>query len=385
MSRFSLLVSGDEEPFTLGHNITLGRHLDNDLVLAGEDVHEYHARIELSPRGATLVPLSSAVVLLNDRPVDAAIGLGPGDRMTLGQHLLILRDNAQPGAIEGWELKALDSESVVPLEGDILVGRGENCELRIQDSHISRVHARFSLCSGNVWLHDMSSSNGTFVNGDRLMGSWEVFHGDEVFFDRSGFQLVGRAPDITPVITHRGQYSGSGEEQPQVRAQTELALPGTAEVPSVANQAEALISAVSVTGPCIEGVNEFSQGQVIPLEPGHYIVGRAPESEIYLPESSVSLRHAEIERRLDGCYLINLISTNGTWVNGEEIQTARLNHGDVLSFGRVQFRFRDEQAADLSPSHSTSIRWKNPVHGWGPWVIVSFIAAALLLAAIFYQ
>ena len=52
---------------------------------------------------------------------------------------------------------------------------------------------------GAIWLEDLRSANGTYVNGDRIAGAWRVFHGDEISFDTIRYQLIGDAPDLTPI------------------------------------------------------------------------------------------------------------------------------------------------------------------------------------------
>ena len=51
---YILVLEGEQIP--LGGSVTLGRHLDNDLVLAGEDVLDYHLRIEVGVRGPQAFP-----------------------------------------------------------------------------------------------------------------------------------------------------------------------------------------------------------------------------------------------------------------------------------------------------------------------------------------
>ncbi len=53
-------------------------------------------------------------------------------------------------------------------EGVTLVGRGEDCAFSLDDPSVSRAHARLSLMEGSLTVTDLRSSNGTFVNGERL-------------------------------------------------------------------------------------------------------------------------------------------------------------------------------------------------------------------------
>lgn len=76
-----------------------------------------------------------------------------------------------------------------------------------------------------------------------------------------------------------------------------------------------------------------------PLEEETTSVGRHPDSVVVLEFPSVSGHHATIELREDGYYLVDHKSSNGTRVNGAEIEEARLNDGDRVSFGDVQSAF----------------------------------------------
>jgi pSer/pThr/pTyr-binding forkhead associated (FHA) protein len=82
-------------------------------------------------------------------------------------------------------------------------------------------------------------------------------------------------------------------------------------------------------------------GRVFALSFGRHLIGRSAETGIQLPEASVSLRHAEVDVRPDGVQLMNLISTNGTWLNGAQVHTGRLRHGDIIRLGRVTLQFHD--------------------------------------------
>jgi hypothetical protein len=49
------------------------------------------------------------------------------------------------------------------------IGRGDDCEVRIDDVHVSRKHVAVSISGGQWHVRDLQSSNGVFVNGDRVV------------------------------------------------------------------------------------------------------------------------------------------------------------------------------------------------------------------------
>jgi len=68
---------------------------------------------------------------------------------------------------------------VLPLvEGDNVLGRDEDVALRIDDPGISRRHALIRIARGEATLTDLSSKNGTYLRGGRLVGSVALQDGD---------------------------------------------------------------------------------------------------------------------------------------------------------------------------------------------------------------
>lgn len=91
------------------------------------------------------------------------------------QYQLIMRSGPTPGA-------------AYTLEGDqITIGRDSTNGITINDAEISRRHARLTFQGGKYILEDLGSTNGTFVNGQRLAGPRVLKSGEVVSF---GEQIV---------------------------------------------------------------------------------------------------------------------------------------------------------------------------------------------------
>jgi len=79
-----------------------------------------------------------------------------------------------------------------PLErltaGRLLLGRSSACQLIFDDDTVSRRHAELRLHEGRWILRDLGSSNGTWVNGRRVMEA-EVAPGDEVSLGHCRFRI----------------------------------------------------------------------------------------------------------------------------------------------------------------------------------------------------
>lgn len=80
------------------------------------------------------------------------------------------------------------------------------------------------------------------------------------------------------------------------------------------------------------------------LEEGTTTLGRHPDSVVVLEFPSVSAHHAIIEMTETGVYVSDQKSSNGTRVNGVEIEEAQLQEGDRVSFGDVQAVYYSDEA-----------------------------------------
>jgi len=58
-------------------------------------------------------------------------------------------------------------------ETAVVMGRASNCQVRLPDPTVSRRHCQLDSDDEAVWVRDLESLNGTFVNGHRLGGKHE--------------------------------------------------------------------------------------------------------------------------------------------------------------------------------------------------------------------
>jgi pSer/pThr/pTyr-binding forkhead associated (FHA) protein len=79
---------------------------------------------------------------------------------------LVMRSGPMPGKV--FEL----------IQGEITIGRDINNNIVINDAEISRKHARLISQAGSYMIEDLGSTNGTFVDGQRLMGPHLLRHGE---------------------------------------------------------------------------------------------------------------------------------------------------------------------------------------------------------------
>lgn len=66
------------------------------------------------------------------------------------------------------------------VEDELLIGRGEKCHIVIGDVYASQVHARIFRKDEAIFIEDMGSTNGTFLNRKKLSGAIPVNRGDRV-------------------------------------------------------------------------------------------------------------------------------------------------------------------------------------------------------------
>jgi diguanylate cyclase (GGDEF)-like protein len=134
---------------------------------------------------------------------------------------------------------------------------------------------------------------------------------------------------IDPAVPDRARAVASPETQEiAVPRETLLAVP-TPPV-SVTNRQACLVH-IYPTGP--------GMGTRYTLADSRVVLGRDSDCDICLGDLSVSRHHARIQPGLDGYYVVDLQSTNGTFVNDKPASMCKLKDGDYLRFGNWIFRY----------------------------------------------
>ena len=66
------------------------------------------------------------------------------------------------------------------VQASLLLGRAPDNDIVLSDPTVSRHHANVAVEQGQVWVCDLSSTNGTYLNGTRIHGEVMVMPGDEL-------------------------------------------------------------------------------------------------------------------------------------------------------------------------------------------------------------
>jgi DNA-binding NtrC family response regulator len=96
-------------------------------------------------------------------------------------------------------------------EGRTLAGKSHACLVRLSDPHVSRRHAAFDARNGELRLCDLGSSNGTFVNGVRIVEAF-LLGGETIRFGETALRLEvadAQARVEIPSATSFGRVVGS--------------------------------------------------------------------------------------------------------------------------------------------------------------------------------
>ncbi len=204
---------GQETAVTLRDDLTVGRHRNNGLVIKDLYVSSYHAKLvcredgvfeaaDLDSTGGTFVngvPIQRQALASGDEVTFATVSAvfryvaGPqfDSEQEPGGTLVARADVARQRAAQA-RLSARQGRLIVTLPGetrrveavaqDRTVGRAEDNDVVLANSHVSGHHARILCSRGGLFeIMDLNSTCGTFVNGVPVQNAI-LAHGDRVRF-----------------------------------------------------------------------------------------------------------------------------------------------------------------------------------------------------------
>jgi putative serine protease PepD len=239
----------------------------------------------------------------------------------------------------------------VSLVGRMRLGRGSHTDIPVADSAASREHAEIEVTADGVVLKDLGSSNGTFVNEVKLTGPRLLRDGDAIRIGRS--TLSFHQPQVAQVAT------------------AEIPLPPV-EGATVMWETQEPLCLVRADG------QRFAVTHSLRL-------GRDPGCELVLDDRSASHQHARIDLVAGQASVIDLGSSNGTWVNGQRISGPHpLKHGDHLQVGDTLFTFQIEghplpaERAEAAPVGKRSLNLGLLLGGGGLLLVLGFLFVVVL-------
>ncbi|MBB3168533.1 FHA domain-containing protein [Simiduia aestuariiviva] len=188
--------------------VTIGSGQKNDMVVDDTSVAELHAEILVDHEELTLKVLApEQPVRVNENMVTKSAPLTVNDVLTLGKvQLQVVDPKQEPKAAPtlvrteatGWSLKANHTalaNKVFTIAPETIVGRASDCDIVLAAAHLSRRHAQLTVKEGLLYVKDLGSANGTFLNGVQVTEA-RVKRGDELRFDTLGFGVVGPSDDM---------------------------------------------------------------------------------------------------------------------------------------------------------------------------------------------
>ncbi|MFI2810098.1 MULTISPECIES: FHA domain-containing protein [Microbulbifer] len=202
--------------------VTIGRASTCDLTLASDSVAKLHAEVVVDGDTLTLRDLAGyGGLAVNGKPVTGPCQLNLNDRVTVGDRQLGVvdpkvtrfRSGSSASSAVSWALRANHpaiAGRVFPVKETSVVGRSDECDITFSLSHLSRRHARLEVRDGLLFVVDLGSANGTYLN-NRRVSETRVRRGDELRFDTLSFSVVGPADEldkttVRPAVTIPPQH-----------------------------------------------------------------------------------------------------------------------------------------------------------------------------------
>jgi len=301
---------------------------------------------------------------------------------------------AKPVGTTGGRLVSLTDGREYVIEGAVLrFGREAGADVVVPGNQVSRRHAEIVTTPRGYMLID-TSTNGCFVNGERVQDQRILARGDVIRIGEEEFRFYAEAapppaaaapapraapPEPAPVPARPAPPAQAAAPAAAAHLQSTGYFPSpprgsTPQPPAAAPPAAAATPSVptpavphaapggSVLGRFLVRSGAL-KGQRLLVKVPIVNIGRAEYCDLVLPDDSVSSQHAKLTRREGVWVLTDLDSTNGTLVDGERIHgEVPIAPGAFVRFGDVQLLFEptDDDAAINAPKATRMIPSINP-------------------------
>ncbi len=210
----------------------------------------------------------------------------------------------------------------------ITIGRGRGADVRLPHRGVSVRHATIEHTGRGYTLVDHDTTNGTSVQGGRVVPGRPkpLREGDRI--DLGGFTIVFLSNVPVAQSTSRERTASLARR---------LARDCLDVVP------ESLSPQLLVLNGPTAGVS-----LAVSEPPARLTIGRGEGCDLVLADGDLSREHAEIDVRFDGVWVRDLGSKNGVYFGERRIDERLLDDRDELRLGATVLRFEDPAAAQIA-------------------------------------
>ena len=360
--------------------VVLGSDAGCAISLSGAGVLPRHAVLQGQPDGQVIIRKATpaADVLINGVRLGAEpTPLLHGDKVEVGDHELTFVDERRSGSTQyvqalslpqgapgaaprpggkpaaigtsgGRVVSLTDGREYVITGASLVFGREAGCDVVVSGKDVSRRHAEIVHTPQGYVVVD-SSTNGTFVNEEQVQGQRILARTDVIRMGEEQFRFYAEAAPLTASAAPAPALAASPEQLKHTVHGVEAVAPPPPAPPRPTGAAFA--SFLVRSGGLM--------GQRLPVKTPVVNLGRADYNDIVLPDPSISTSHAKLQRREGVWVLVDLDSTNGTFVEGEQVKgEAPLGPGAMVRLGDVQLLFEpvDEKQGVLKGGGTQVLR-----------------------------
>jgi len=234
--------------------------------------------------------------------------------------------------------------------GKFGVGRAD-ADIIIPDPYVSRSHAEIEVANGGIAIIDLGSTNGTFINDERLTegGRRELIAGDSLKFGKTdvGWEFLGSETDEEAAVIEESPVEEAESADEETAEEAEAGVPADEAGAEDAAEADAEAEADEMED---EAEPHYSWQlrctsrllDMIKLPDGKTILGRKEgRSDVVVSgDGYISSAHLSIEIEDDQVHATDMQSTNGTFIGGEKmdpIVPIQISEGAEIRIGETEF------------------------------------------------
>jgi len=367
--------------FTLPQGeVLLGADPGSAIPLAVPGVLPKHATLKSLPDGQVVITkaVPEAEVLINGVRLGAEpTPLLHGDKVEVGGQELTFVDERRSGSTQyvqamsvpqamerakadakggkvtvntgGRVVSLTDGREYAIAGASLVFGRDASCDVVVSGKDVSRRHAEIMQTPKGYLLVD-SSTNGTSVNDARVEGQRLLARADVITIGEEKFRFYADTAAPPPANPQPGPAASAPSAVPPPPPKGERLRETVHGVPATPRASGAPLASFLVRGGALKGQRLGVKTPVVNI-------GRADYNDLVLPDESVSTTHAKLQRREGVWVLVDLDSTNGTFIDGDQIKgEAPLAPGATVRFGDVSLVFEPtDDGAGVSKGGGTRV------------------------------
>ena len=227
---------------------------------------------------------------------------------------------------------------------EITIGRAEGNTIRLTEQNVSRKHAKLIKNNNVIYLEDLNSYVGTYVNEEKIESRTQVKSGDEIKIGDYIITLIKEVEDDDETVLIKDEEENKNDKKIKPVPISEITGNKSSGKESIEDELD-ISQPLKAPYNRIVFLDSNLEGTSFDIAKSVMTIGKSPEADIVVSAKNISDIEAKLISNETSVKIKEVSGKNRMKINDDPYTILELREGDIVNLGGITFRYCDKNSS----------------------------------------